>query len=115
MQVSVPRVKLQPVPFIDVAVRPAGRVSVTVTVAVVGPRPLLLTMIEYAAPVCPWVKLPVWVLLTVRSGTNARLMVVRSVAESLRVLVSPPPETATELVTEDAALLATFTVKVIAG
>src|SRR5436189_19161 len=42
-------------------------------------------------------------------------MVVASLAESFPVLVSPPPDTEAELVTLAAALLATFTVKVIAG
>jgi len=42
-------------------------------------------------------------------------MVVRSVAVSLEVLVSPPPETVAVFVTDVGALLATFTVKVIVG
>jgi hypothetical protein len=47
--------------------------------------------------------------------TGAGLIVVRSVAESLAVFVSPPPDTVAVLVTLDAALEATFTVSVIAG
>ena len=43
----------QPVPDMDVAVRPLGKVSVTVTVPVVEADPLLLTVIVYVAPVCP--------------------------------------------------------------
>ena len=42
-------------------------------------------------------------------------MVVTSLAVSLVVLVSPPPETVAVLVTEAGALLATFTVRVMAG
>jgi hypothetical protein len=36
---------VQPVPLIAVAVRPVGRVSVIVTVPVVGAVPMLLTVI----------------------------------------------------------------------
>ena len=50
----------------------------------------------------------------VRSGVNAELIVVGSVAVSLAVLVSPPPETVTELTTET-ALADTLTVSVMAG
>ena len=42
-------------------------------------------------------------------------MVVGSEAESLLVLVSPPPETLAVLVTLAGALAATFTVSVMAG
>ena len=48
-------------------------------------------------------------------ATAGGLMVVGSLAESLLVLVSPPPETAAMLVTLEGALPATFTVRVIAG
>jgi|SRR5271168_213707 len=50
----------------------------------------------------------------VRSGVNAELIVVGSVAVSLEVLVSPPPETVAELIPE-AALADTLTVSVMAG
>ena len=43
------------------------------------------------------------------------MMVVWSAAILFEVLVSPPPDTETKLVTEDGALAATLTVKVIAG
>src|SRR5438132_739504 len=98
-----------------VAVRPLGKVSVTVAVPLVGPVPELLAVMVYVAAICPCVKFPVWVLLMVRSGVRAGLIVVASLAESLLVLVSPPPETVAVLVTDAAALLATFTVSVIAG
>ena len=53
----------------------------------------------------------------VRSGTvtTTGVMVVGSLAVSLEVLVSPPPDTETELVTMDAAFADTLTVSVIAG
>src|SRR5271166_6087054 len=93
-----------------VAVRPVGSVSATVTAAVVGPVPLLVTVIVYVAPVCPWVKLPVCDLVTVRSGNCT--IVVGSVAVSLDVLVSPPPDTVAVFVTLAGALDAAFTVTV---
>jgi hypothetical protein len=42
-----------------VAVNPAGRESVTVTVPLVGPPPTFATLIVYVAPVCPTIKAPV--------------------------------------------------------
>jgi hypothetical protein len=45
----------------------------------------------------------------------AGLIVVASLEVSLPVFVSPPPDTVATLVTDDGALLATFTVSVIAG
>src|SRR5258708_4759312 len=98
-----------------VAVNPVGRVSVTVTVPLVGPVPLLLAGVVEDWPICPWVKLTLWVLVMVRSGVNNGLEVVASEVVSFPVLVSLPPETATVLVTEAAALAATLTVSVIAG
>jgi hypothetical protein len=53
-------------------------------------------------------------VVAVAAGINAP-MVVASVALSFTVLLSPPPETAAVFVTLAAALLPTFTVKVIAG
>ena len=68
------------------------------------------------APVCPCVKLPVCVLVMVRSGVPpAALIVVISFAVSLVVLVSPPPDTVAVLVTLAGAFAATLTVSVIAG
>ena len=52
-------------------------------------------------------KLPLCVLVIVRSGT-AGLIVVRSLAVSFPVFVSPPPETVAVLVTLALALLAGF-------
>jgi hypothetical protein len=45
VQVSVPKVHVQPVPLMVVAVRPVGRVSTTVTVPLVEAVPELVTMI----------------------------------------------------------------------
>ena len=53
-------------------------------------------------------------LVTRLAGTEA-VIVVGSEAESLEVLVSPPPDTTAVFVTFAGALLATFTVTVIAG
>src|SRR5712692_2873700 len=96
-----------------VALRPTGRVSVTVTIPLVGAKPEFVAVIVYVAPTCPWVKLPLCDLAMVMSGSW--LIVVGLVAESLAVLVWPPPETFAVLVTLAAALLATFTVRVMAG
>jgi len=70
VQVSVARVQFQFVPPpMAVAVRAAGKVSTTVTVPLVGPAvALLLTTNEYVAPVCPCVKLPVWLLTMLSTG-----------------------------------------------
>jgi hypothetical protein len=79
----------------------------------VGEPPLFFAVIVYVAPVWPCVKLPEWLLVIVRSG--GVLIAVVSVAVSLLVFVSPPPEAVAAFVTDAGALLATFTVKVIAG
>src|SRR5947209_2172984 len=105
----------QPVPLMDAAVSPLGRVSETLTAPAVAPVPLFLTVMVYVAPVWPWVKLPTCELVTVRSASGRALIVVRSVAESFAVLVSPPPLTPTELATDVGAVFETFTVRVIAG
>src|SRR5437773_11423507 len=97
----------------DVAVRPTGSVSVIVIVPLVGLPPLLVTTMLYVAPVCPTLKLPLWLLLMVRSG--GVLIVVRLLAVLFAVFVSPPPETVAVFVTLAGASLATFTVNVIVG
>ncbi len=50
-----------------VAVKPAGKLSVTVTVPLVAALPTLLTVIVYCWPTSPWVKLPLWLFRMVRS------------------------------------------------
>ena len=67
VHVSDERVQAHPVPDIAVAVRPPGNASVTVTVPVVAVEPLLVTVIVYVAPTCPWVKLPACDFVIVRS------------------------------------------------
>ncbi len=58
-------------------------------------------------------KLPVWLLVMVRSGINVTL--VGSLAVLFEVMNSPPPETVAVLVTLAGAFPATFAVKVIEG
>ena len=105
--------QLHPVPLIPVAVSPLGSESATVTVPTEGDPPALVTTMLYVAPVCPCMKFPMWVFEIVRSGPGA--IVVISLAVSFDVLISPPPDTATLLVTLEAALFATLAVRVIAG
>ena len=90
VQVSGTRVQVQPVPLIAVAVSPLGRVSTTVTAAVVGPWPTLETVSVYVAPVWPTEKFPVWLLLIAKSGVMFTLMVAVPVkpAEWVSVTVS---------------------------
>src|ERR1700753_4069764 len=95
-----------------VAVDPAGKLSVTGTGAVVGAVPLFFAVIVYLAPVWPCVKFPVWLLVMVRSGTPPT--VVGSVAVSLAVFVSPPPDTGAVFVPLT-AFAATLTVSVMGG
>jgi hypothetical protein len=103
-------VQLHPVPLIETSVSPPGTVSVTVTVPVVGPAPLLVTVTVYAAPVCPCVKLPLCVEVTLSTG--AAVTTVESVPIDI---AEPPPDTLTEFISGDPALAATFTVTAIAG
>jgi hypothetical protein len=95
------------VPVAALKVKPAGSVSVTVTVPVVGDVPALLTVIVYV-PVAPIVKLPVWLLAIASVGVTT---VVGSVA--VGVFDAPPPLAVAELVTEAGAFAATLTVSVI--
>ena len=58
-------------PFIDTTVIPAGAVSVTVTIPLVGDAPLAFdTVMLYVAPFCPCVKLFVCVLVILWSRRN---------------------------------------------
>ena len=94
-----------PVPANAVAVRPLGSASVIVIALLVAAVPELVTVIVYVAPVWPCVKLPVCAFAIVRSGPPT--IVATSVAVSLVVLLSPPPETVAVLVTLAGALAAT--------
>src|SRR5689334_1792583 len=101
-----------------VAVRPAGSVSVTVTVVPsVGPAiAALLTVIVYVAPTWPWVKLPAWLFVIDRSaGVAAGLTIVESIAVLFAAVTSPPPLTLALFTCGEVAFAATFTVSVIAG
>jgi hypothetical protein len=116
VQVTVATTHDQPVPDSAVAVSPDGSVSTTVTVLPATtsvPAASACTVMLYCAPVCACVKLPTCVLVTVRSGGNVTM--VESVAVSLLVFASPPPDTVTELTSGLLALPATFTVSVITG
>lgn len=70
VQLREARVQVQPVPLIAVAVSPLGNVSVTVTVPLVEPVPLFVTVKTNCAPVCACVKLPVCVLVIDRSAAR---------------------------------------------
>jgi len=93
VQTNVPVEQLHPVPVIAVAARLEGRESARLTVPTVGPVPLLVTVIENCAPLCPCEKLPLCVLLTVRSGTLVPLCGVSTkIARSAAGV--PPPQLA---------------------
>jgi len=112
VQVVPPLAQVQPVPAIETSVSPDGTVSVTVTVPLVGPAPAsLLTVTKYVAPVCPCVKLPVCALVT--PNTDGFAMIV--VESAALAVAEPPPDTLTEFTCGEVALVATFTVTVIAG
>src|SRR5205807_941929 len=75
VQVLLPLGHVHPVPLIDTSVSPAGTVSVTVTVPLVGAAATaLLTVTEYVAPICPCVKLPLCVLETLTTGLQELMM-----------------------------------------
>ena len=65
------------------------------------------------APLCPWVKLPVWLLEIVRFWP--RLIWVGSVAVLFDVLTSPPPAMVAVLITDAGASDSTSTVSVTGG
>ena len=113
VQVRVPSTQLQPVPLIAVAVNPAGRVSVTVTMPLVVAKPELVTDDRISRA-----HLSLSEVTGVRlvDGQIGQLIDGRRVCvESFAVLASPPPETLAEFVTLAGALLATFTVTVMTG
>src|SRR5207248_9419391 len=79
-QLSVPRVQVQPLPLRPVTVSPLGGASVTVTAPLVALPPPFETSRLYE-PVPPWTKLPVCVLLRIRSGSGG---IAANVAVTLR-------------------------------
>jgi hypothetical protein len=116
VQVKLARAQFQPEPEIPVAVNPAGNTSSTETVPPEAPVPEFETVSEYVSPVSPWANVPECDFATDNAGTKVTwLIVVGSLAESLLVTTSPPPETAAEFVTELGAESDTSTVTVIAG
>jgi hypothetical protein len=102
---------VHPLPDIDTGVSPLVGESVTVTVPVVGPpKDPLLTAIVYVTPFCPWVKLPVCVLVALSAGPPM------TTVESLALAgAEPPPDTLTWLTCGVVALPVTFTVTVMGG
>src|SRR5262249_62054916 len=76
---------------------PAGSVSVTVTVPVVGPGPVLLRSEERRVGEERWWKLPAWLLAMIKSAA-AWVIVVGSLAVLLAVLSLQQPATVTVLV-----------------
>jgi hypothetical protein len=99
---------VQPVPVAALNVKPAGNVSVTVTVPDVATFPELLTEIEYV-PVVPFAKDPLCDLA--RASVEVPARVVGSVA--VGELIAPPPLAVAEFVTDPGAP-ATLTVNVMA-
>src|SRR5947207_3069921 len=96
-----------------VGARPAGSVSVTVTVPTVAAGPILLTVTVYGSALSPCLKLPLWLSARVKSATW--MIDVGSLALLLAVLTSPPPATLAVLVTLAGAVGATLTLSVSAG
>jgi len=80
---------VQPVPAIDTSVNPAGSVSVTVAVPLVGPAPAPFdTVTAYVAPCCPCVKLPVCVFVIPSTGGIALPAVNVTVTASAALIVT---------------------------
>jgi hypothetical protein len=104
-------VQFQFVPDIETSVSPAGTVSVTVTVPLVGAAPAAFdTVTVYCAFCCPWLKLPMCVL------RMDNVVGVKIVVGSFPVFVDRRPSaTLTWFVSGVGAVPDTFTVTVIVG
>lgn len=90
---SVANVQVQPVPLIAVGTGGfgmLGKVSTTVTVPEVGPKPTLLTVIVHCAPVWPRLKVPECVLVMVGSGARTSIDAVAWLPEPAFVEVIVP-------------------------
>ena len=111
VQVRVGTVQVQPAPESAVIVRPAGGVSVTVTVPLDGELPTFNTVTKYAN-VCPTTTVfGLCVFAMVRSIPAAgAAMIVGSVASLLVEFESPPPDTSAVFVTVPGAAWAPTTV-----
>jgi hypothetical protein len=70
VQFTVLSVQVHPLPVRAIAVRPVGKVSVTVTEALVAPVPTLETVRVYVPPTSACVKFPLFVFVMVRSGAE---------------------------------------------
>jgi hypothetical protein len=93
VQVSVARVQVQPVPLSAVGTggfTTAGKVSTTVTVPTVGPKPTLLTVIVHTAPVWPRVNVPLWVFVMAKSGALTSIVAVAWLPEPALVELTVP-------------------------
>jgi hypothetical protein len=93
VQVSVASVQVQPVPLSAVGTggfTTAGKVSTTVTVPTVGPKPTLVTVIVHTAPVWPRVNVPLWVLVIARSGALTSIVAVAWLPEPALLEVTVP-------------------------
>jgi hypothetical protein len=93
VQVRVASVQVQPAPLRAVGTGgfvTAGKVSTTVTVPTVGPKPTLLTVIVHTAPVWPRVNVPLWVLVMARSGASTSIVAVAWLPEPALLEVTVP-------------------------
>src|SRR6185295_10110860 len=104
--------QVHPVPASETTDSPGGGISSTVSGPMVGCDPTLETVTLYCALVCPCEKLPLWVLVTARTGGPGRTLVGSFAVCSVP---SPPPVAVAWLVSGEDALTATFTVIVISG
>jgi hypothetical protein len=100
-------------PIIETDTRPDGKMSVTVMVPAVAPAPRAFDTVRvYVAFVCPDVKFPVCVLVMLRFGTPAGMIVVESLAMAGG---DPPPSATTWFTCGEGVPAATLTVTVIGG
>jgi hypothetical protein len=91
VQTVAPLWQVQPAPDIETRISPEGKLSLTVTVPLVGPaQAALLTDTVYVAFVCPCVKLPLWLIAIARTaGTGV------GTVKGIPLLATPPTVTAT--------------------
>ena len=112
MQLPNVIVQVQPVPERFAIDKPVGGVSDAVTVPLVGPVPVLLTVTVKVAPVCPCVKFPVCVLVIFKAGVGGGMTVTVSLPVDP---VEPPPDMEALFVMVEGALVATEAVTVMDG
>ena len=93
MQVKVASTQVHPVPLSAVGTGgfcTLGRVSTTLTVPTVGPKPTLLTVIVHTAPVWPRVNVPLWVFVMAKSGALTSIVAVAWLPEPALVELTVP-------------------------